>query len=64
MLHGLILTHFFYLMGNNISHTKILLDESELANVIATPPAPYLGPSGQAVNPEKMAAIFLFRPAC
>jgi len=45
--------------------TKILLDESELPthwyNVVAdmpNPPAPPLGPDGQPVNPEALAAIF------
>ena len=46
-------------------HTKILLSEAEMPthwyNVVAdmpTPPDPYLGPDGNPVAPEAMAAIF------
>ncbi|MDX1656673.1 MAG: TrpB-like pyridoxal phosphate-dependent enzyme [Candidatus Competibacteraceae bacterium] len=48
-----------------MTDTKILLAESEIPthwyNVVAdmpNPPAPYLGPGGQPVTPEAMAAIF------
>ena len=45
--------------------TKILLDEADIPshwyNVMAdmpNPPAPYLGPDGQPLTPDSMAAIF------
>jgi tryptophan synthase beta chain len=48
-----------------LTDTKILLDEAELPshwyNVVAdmpNPPAPYLGPDGKPVNPERMATLF------
>lgn len=48
-----------------MSQTKILLDESEIPthwyNVVAdmpNPPAPVLGPNGQPVTPDQLAAIF------
>lgn len=48
-----------------MSDTKILLDESEIPkhwyNVVAdmpNPPAPVLGPDGQPIGPDALAAIF------
>lgn len=48
-----------------MTQTKILLDESEIPthwyNVVAdmpNPPAPVLGPDGQPIGPEALAAIF------
>jgi hypothetical protein len=52
-------------LGENMSQTRIILDESEIPthwyNIVPNlknPPAPPLGPDGQPVSPDKMLAIF------
>jgi tryptophan synthase beta chain len=52
-------------MGENMSQTKIILEESDIPthwyNVVAdmpNPPLPPLGPDGKPIGPEALAAIF------